>query len=148
MRALFQILVIPYRRTTSGTEFGILKRSDADYWQFIAGGGEDNETPVQAAERETEEEIGVGAIGQLMRLDSIATVPKNNFADSELWGSDIYVIPEHAFAVEVGNKLIILSHEHTEYRWVSYTDADKLLKWDSNRNALWELNERLKKIPS
>jgi dihydroneopterin triphosphate diphosphatase len=144
VRAPFQILVIPYRRTASGTEFGILKRSDADYWQFVAGGGENEETPVQAAERETKEEIGVEATGHLLRLDSIATIPKNNFSDSELWGPDIYVILEHAFAIEVGNRLITLSREHTEYRWVSYIDAYNLLKWDSNRNALWELNDRLK----
>lgn len=29
--------------------------SDADYWEFMAGGGEDDETPLQAAEREVEE---------------------------------------------------------------------------------------------
>ena len=52
MRAPFQILVIPFRRTAAGLEFAVLRRSDADYWQFVAGGGEDDETPLQAARRE------------------------------------------------------------------------------------------------
>jgi hypothetical protein len=28
-------------------EFAVFKRADADFWQGIAGGGEDNETPMK-----------------------------------------------------------------------------------------------------
>jgi len=142
MRAPFQILVIPFRRTATVPEFAVLKRSDAGYWQFVAGGGEDDETPVQAAQRETREEIGIP--GELMRLDSFSTVPKECFAAADSWGEEIYVIPEHYFAVNAGDNDISLSHEHTEFRWAPFEEASDLLKWDSNRNALWELNERLK----
>lgn len=38
----------------------------------------------------------------------------------------------------------MLSSEHKEYRWVEYDEAMRLLKYDSNKTALWELNERLK----
>lgn len=142
MRAPFQILVIPFRWTATGPEFAVLKRKDADYWQFVAGGGDDRETPAQAAQRETEEEIGI--TGELMRLDSLSTVPKNCFGASDSWGPEVYVIPEHCFAVDVERCPLTLSEEHTELRWVPYERARSLLKWDSNRNALWELNERLK----
>ena len=27
--------------------------------------------------------------------------------------------------------------------WLTYEDAKKILNWDSNRNALWELNWKL-----
>ncbi len=141
MRAPFQILVIPFRRTATGLEFAVLKRSDADYWQFVAGGGEDGETPIEAAQRETQEEVGI--TGDLIQLDSLSTVPKDCFA-AESWGQDVYVIPEHCFAVDTGDHVIALSGEHTELRWVPYERARSLLEWDSNRNALWELNERLK----
>jgi dATP pyrophosphohydrolase len=141
MRAPFQILVIPFRRTAAGLEFAVLKRSDADYWQFVAGGGEDGETPVQAAQRETKEEVGI--VGDLTKLDSLATLPKDCFAAADSWGEDVYVIPQHCFAVTVPNVDIRLSPEHTEFQWVSYEQACRLLKWDSNRNALWELNQRL-----
>ena len=80
MRAAFQVLVIPFRRTTAGLEFAVLKRSDADCWQFVAGGGEEGETPIQAARRETREEIGVAADARFLKLDSMATIPKNCFA--------------------------------------------------------------------
>jgi len=146
MRASFQVLVIAFRHTPAGVEYAVLKRSDTDCWQFVAGGAEDAETPIQAAERETQEEIGV--TGEMIQLDSASTVPKNCFAAADSWGDDVYVIPEHCFAVHVGRSGISLSQEHTESRWVPYEQACDMLKWDSNRNALWELNERLKKRDS
>ncbi len=146
MRALFQILVIPFRYKEAQTEYAILKRSDANYWQFVAGGGENVETPLEAAQRESQEETGV--TGEIIELDSMATIPKNCFVAAESWGQDVYVIPEYCFALDVGDSVIRLSGEHTELRWVSYEEAYSLLKWDSNRNALWELNERLKENSS
>jgi len=81
MRAPFKILVIPFRRTAAGVEFAVLQRRDAECWQFVAGGGEDDESPGQAAERETKEEIGIAAHGRLLQLDSVATVPRNCFSE-------------------------------------------------------------------
>ena len=143
MRALFQVLVIPFHRSESTLTFAVLGRSDADYWQFVAGGGEDGETPIQAAQRETKEEVGI--TGDLTQLDSLSTVPKDSFAAADSWGENVYVIPEHCFAVHASNADICLSPEHTEFQWLSYEQAYRLLKWDSNRNALWELNQRLMK---
>ncbi len=37
----------------------------------------------------------------------------------------------------------MLSHEHIELKWECFENADSLLNWDSNKTALWELNERL-----
>ena len=145
MRAPFQILVLPFRKTSSSLEYAILRRSDAKYWQFVAGGGEDEEKPFEAAKRETEEEIGISSDDNFVALDSQNTVPKNNFAAASLWDPELYVIPEYCFAVDVENKEITLSCEHTEIQWVDYDTAQKKLQWDSNKNALWELNERLKK---
>ena len=142
MRAPFQVLIIPFKFTATGLKFAIFKRSDICFWQFIAGGGEDNETPLQAAYREMKEETGVSA-KKLIPLDSITTIPRFLFNNTEHWGSNIYAIPEHCFAVNVNEEEIRLSSEHTEFQWVKYQDAFDLLKWDSNRNALWELNEKL-----
>ena len=40
----------------------------------------------------------------------------------------------------------MLGDEHSEIKWASYEEAKELLKFDSNKNALWELNERLKRL--
>ena len=52
MREPYQILSIPYRIVNDTTLFCIFHRTNGDYWQFIAGGGENNEKPIQAALRE------------------------------------------------------------------------------------------------
>jgi len=80
----------------------------------------------------------------MIRLDSTATVPKICFAEADSWGQDVYVIPEYCFAVDALNYDLSLSKEHTDLQWVSFEQTASLLKWDSNRNALWELSERLK----
>ena len=37
-----------------------------------------------------------------------------------------------------------MSHGHDKMRWLSFKEATRLLTWEINRIALWELNERLK----
>jgi dATP pyrophosphohydrolase len=59
------------------------------------------------------------------------------------WGPGVLVIPEHAFGAPCDGPELALSHEHTEYQWFGLDEAMKALRWDSNRNALWELNHRL-----
>jgi len=146
MRAPFQILVLPYRKSGNKFEYAIFKRTDAGYWQGIAGGGEDNETPFEAAKRELCEETGINSGSKLFKLQFLAYVPKIEFAAHKGWPEDIYVVPEYYFSFEVVGENIILSNEHTEYKWVDYDTAHDLLFWQSNKVGLWELNERLKKI--
>jgi dATP pyrophosphohydrolase len=141
MRAPFQVLVLPFRWKEGKPLYAILKVSDGDYWQFVAGGGIDDETPLEAARRECQEETGLA--GTLIPLDSMSTIPKYHFLSSDRWSKDIYVIPEHTFGLEVLEGEIRLSREHTSYRWVDFDQGWSLLKWDSNKNALWELHQRL-----
>jgi dATP pyrophosphohydrolase len=147
MRAPFQVLVIPYRRVETGIEYAVLRRHDSGFWQFVAGGGEDRESPRDAALRETKEEIGIAHSDRSLKLDSMSTIPKNVFASADSWGSEIYVVPQYCFAIDVTGFQLSLSHEHTEARWLDYEQANALLEWDSNKNALWELRERLRAGP-
>ena len=144
-RAPFQVLVIPFILTQHGIEYAVFLRHDAQYWQFVAGGGEAGESPLDAAVREAREEAGIPPESRFLALDSLATVPANVFVAHKEWGAGTYAIPEHTFGVEAKDRSLRLSEEHDECRWVSYEEARDLLKWDSNRNALWELNERLEK---
>lgn len=80
-RAQFQVLVIPFRETVGGKhEFAIFKRADGGYWQFIAGGGEDNESPADAAKREAEEEAGLPQSASCYALKTTTSIPAYNFA--------------------------------------------------------------------
>ena len=139
MREPYQILSIPYRIVEGTPLFCIFRRADSSHWQFIAGGGENGETPTQAAIRETIEEIGVGPIN-IKQLTCISYVPAEVIAESrrQHWDKNTYVIPEYSFAFECDSKPT-LSNEHTEYKWLTYDEARKLLKWDSNKVAMYEL---------
>lgn len=144
MRARYQVLVIPYKIMNDEIEFGIFSRSDMKCWQWIAGGGEDfDESIIESAHREANEEAGIPKDLELMELDSITTIPVENCAGGFIWGDDIFVVPEYSFAVNTLGHDFVLSSEHKEFKWVSYDEAMGMLKYDSNRSALWELNIRL-----
>jgi dihydroneopterin triphosphate diphosphatase len=110
----------------------------------VAGGAEQGESAEQAARREMVEEAGIPADAPLVPLDAVASVPASQFQGRDLWEPNTYVVIERAFGVYLDqDQTIILSSEHVEYRWLPYEEAALLLRWDSNRTALWELNERL-----
>lgn len=143
MKAPFNVFVIPYFiNEDNSVVYAIFKRSDEGYWQFIAGGGENNETAMQTAKRESFEEAGISFeskyrdlnFNELLRVEDVR---------GYLWGPDVKKIPNHGFAVEVRTKQISLSHEHTDYKWVKFDEALNLLKWEGNKRALTLLNEDL-----
>ena len=146
MRAPFQVIVFPYRQIPDGSyQYAIFfRRTDqyGDFWQAIAGGGEDEETPQEAARREANEEGGLSYDTPCFQLESMVMIPAP-FAAGMLWGPDVLVVPEYAFGADAGEQEIILSEEHESFRWVDYNTAQELLRFDSNKNALWELDYRL-----
>ena len=143
-RAPYQVLIFPYIKDKQGfIEYAIFRRSDGNYWQGIAGGGEEGETPEEAARREIKEEAGIVKNYDIISLDSKTSVPVIGVTGEYTWGDDVFVIPEYTFGVRVEHQQLRLSKEHKEYKWVGYEEAMTMLKWDSNKNALWELNERL-----
>ncbi len=146
MRAPFQVIVFPYRRAVSGVfEYAVFFRRSpnyGDFWQAISGGGEDHETPLEAAHRETNEEARLSYDTPLVLLDSTSTIPAPQAAGM-LWGPKVLVVPEYAFGADIGDQQIVLSEEHVSFRWTDYETAQSLLRFDSNKNALWELDFRL-----
>ncbi|MCI8472284.1 MAG: NUDIX domain-containing protein [Clostridiales bacterium] len=144
MRAPYNVLILPYSRIQGEIAYCIFKREDLDVWQFIAGGGEEGETPITAAKRESFEEANILETRQYKELESMCYVSVNNFSERARanWGEK-YVIPVYSFAVELDSKDICISHEHTEYRWCTYEEASNLLHFDLDRTALYELNERI-----
>lgn len=144
-RAPFQVLIYPYRKTKDGRiEYALFRRAVEGFWQGVAGGGEDEEKPMGAAKRETYEETGISPDSEFIQLDTIEPVRVTEFRDNHVWGDHIYVIPQYCFGVTGDNLEITLSREHTAYKWLSYEEAYKLIKYDGNKTALWELDRRLK----
>ena len=136
-RARYQVLVIPYCITDGQVRFCVFRRKDLDIWQFIAGGGEDEDASIiESARREAFEEAGIPVTCSYSPLDTCFRIPADCFRDAEaLWGQDCFVVPEYAFAVKVENTSLQLSREHTEYEWAAYACAYAMLQYDSNRTA-------------
>ncbi|MBC8072756.1 MAG: NUDIX pyrophosphatase [Deltaproteobacteria bacterium] len=146
-RAPFNVLVIPFCRSERGYRFAVLHRSDAEMWQFVAGGGEADETPAEAARREASEEAGIVDATRWTALESTASIPRSAFPGAP-WPDTLEVIPEHCFAVELELETLALSHEHDRHEWLDYAAAYARLTWDSNGTALAELRERLGRTDS
>jgi dATP pyrophosphohydrolase len=149
-RAPFQVLVFPYRISRDGTvEVAVFQRADGGYWQGIAGGGDEGETPEQAARREAFEEAAIETAEGWLALNPVLSVPVNVIrpAERKHWPRWLSVIPYHPFAVAVGAGPIRLSSEHTEHRWTSIDEARALVRWDNDRIALTALAEALRSRP-
>ena len=144
-RAPFQVLVLPFRRRAVELEYALFRRADLGYWQGIAGGGEDDEQPLAAARREAWEEARIPLAATYVPLATSSSVPVLEIHVSARghWPRNLYVIPIHAFAVDCGAVEIALSAEHSAYNWLPYAEAARRVRWDSDRTALWELDQRL-----
>ena len=144
-RAPFQVLVFPYHLRDEGEiAYAVLRRRDEEMtWQAVAGGGEDDESPLEAAKREAWEETGIEPNRPYLELASRASIPVIHFAELQD-REDLFVIPEYCFAVEVAESNLQISSEHLEYSWLPYSEAHAVLRWDSNKTALWELDRRLR----
>ena len=144
-RSPYIVLVACHRKRDDGVfVYAIFKRRDAGYWQVISGGGEDGENPGEAAKREALEEAAIPVSRKLFKLDTFTHVPKTAFPEGQkLWPQGLYVVPAYYFAVDAQSVDIQLSYEHTEFKWMTYEEAAKILKWQCDVTALWELEQRL-----
>jgi len=145
-RAPFQVLVIPFIKCDNKIKYCVFERKNPlCQYQFIAGGGKNAETPIEAAKRESVEEAQIRC-DNFIKLTSLCYIPTHIFSKKQRqeWGDDIFVIPEYAFAAELKSEKITISDEHIDFHWSTYDEAITKLKWDSNKTALYELNCRIK----
>lgn len=146
MRLPKQVLVVPYRVINKKVEYCIFKRKDMPIWQWISGGVEDfDEDIISAVKREVYEETNISDKLRIMELEGFTKIPVVNIVKEFMWGDKVFYSDEYAFAVNIENKEIKISEEHNKFKWVSYSEAKDLLRYDSNKSALWELDEKIKR---
>jgi dATP pyrophosphohydrolase len=131
--------VYPYRyRADTGLEVALFRRVHGGYWQGIAGGGDEGETPAEAARRETLEEAGLEWVGPWIALAPRLSVPVNVIRPDlrKHWPGWLTTIPCHPFGFEAPDQPIRLSAEHAEFCWARLREARELVHWDNDRIAL------------
>jgi dihydroneopterin triphosphate diphosphatase len=120
-----------FRQRANGLEFLLLKRAENEIypgvWQMVTGSVDRGETGYKAALREIYEETGVHPI-------RFWVVPNVN---SFYWPEEdaVCMVPVFAGLVDAGANVMI-SEEHTSYRWVSKDEALLLLAWPGQRKSV------------
>ena len=107
-------------------------------------GGHIGEKPEDTALREMYEETGILLEqNNIYKLITTSSIPIESILRKQVRENGKLILPEYAFAVQLDTEILNISKEHSEYRWLDYQVALDLLKWDSNKTALWELKRIL-----
>jgi 8-oxo-dGTP pyrophosphatase MutT (NUDIX family) len=130
--------VYPFRKAGDRVEFLLLKRSEGcrlgGTWQAVHGRVEPGETAVAAALRELHEETALRPVG-FWQLEYVNTFYMAS-ADA------ILICP--CFAAEIAAAAqIVLSNEHTAYRWKPFEEVLREYMWPGQRRAVREVMDEI-----
>ena len=119
-----------YRTTKNGILFLILKRAKTKMyehiWQGVAGKIEKGEKSWETAKRELLEETGLEPI-KMFIADHVS-----KFYEQK--DDRINLVP--VFGIEVNKEEVVLSDEHSDYKWVTINEALDLLVWIGQKKAI------------
>lgn len=121
---------------TFNNKFLLMKRSESNsiypnLWQMITGRVEKNEKAFDTAIRELKEETGLCA-GKVYIVPRVNTFYLH-FIDS--------ITMSPVFLAFVNSDDVIISPEHSEYKWVTYEEAMELIHWESQKESLIIIRE-------
>ncbi len=124
------------RKTAGGHKYLLLKRSAKSriypgIWQMITGGIEIGEFTKDAVIRELKEETGITP-------SKLYVIPRiNTFYLAMV--DKICMCP--VFLTIVESDEVKISDEHSEYKWLGYTEAKELVYWPNQKESM-ELIEK------
>jgi lipoyl(octanoyl) transferase len=123
--------------------FLMMRRTPArgGFWQGVTGAPLGGETDEAAALREVREETGWNVSGSLQRLDlNYSYCLRADLRDrwDQVYGSGVREIEVVSFAAEapVGLAPILDGEEHDRFGWFVLGEAERLLDWPVEHDAL------------
>jgi dATP pyrophosphohydrolase len=120
-----------FRERNGNLEFLLLKRASYQYypnlWQMVSGKIKEGEKAYQTALREIKEETN-------LIPEKLWIAPNiNSFYSPD----DEYISLIPVFAAKVNhNSEVVISSEHSEYKWVNKDEAKNLLAWEGQRKSV------------
>ena len=103
------------------------------YWGFAKGDIEEGESDEQTALREAKEETGL----------KIKIIPgfKDKIKYFYRWEGELINEETTLFVAEAADKNVKLSHEHSDFKWLSFEEALKLMKYKNQKELLGKAHE-------
>ena len=119
-----------FNRKSKEIRFLLLKRAKTKIyehlWQGVAGKIEAGEAAWEAAIRELKEETGFEPV-RIFVADHVSKF-------YEAHGDWVNMVP--VFGIEVSKEEVVLSDEHSDYKWVTLNEALDLLVWMGQKKAI------------
>jgi len=117
----------------------LLKHEKAQYWDFPKGKIEKGEKPKQTAVREIFEEAGV----EVDLIDGFAELIKYSFTGKE---KEFIEKEVTFFLARAKDNKITLSHEHVDYKWLSFKQAYQKVTYANSRKVLQRASQVLSHV--
>lgn len=132
--------IIIFRKTKKETEYLLIHAPAVDKWKaswgLPKGHIEKGENSEDAAIRETKEETGI------TKLRFISGFKKTTRYFFMRGGKKVLKFNVY-FLAQTNQKNVIISWEHDQYAWLSYTEALKTISFTNSKNILKKAHEYL-----
>jgi dihydroneopterin triphosphate diphosphatase len=133
------VLVVIFAQD-SGRVLMLQRRDDESFWQSVTGSLEAGEIPLQAAQREVQEELAIDVVTEQLLLEDchkqiefeIFPHYRHRYAPGTTHNR------EHWFRLALPTEREVILSEHLAARWLTPADAAALTKSWSNRQAIEE----------